>query len=68
VALLRHSLFRKRFPVPTALFAGGSRQWRSHPLSFRAIPGKPPAHVGTDFIIVQDGKITAVDLFLNELT
>jgi hypothetical protein len=30
-------------------------------------PGKPPAYAGTDFIIAQDGKITAIYLFFDEL-
>lgn len=30
-------------------------------------PGKPPAYAGTDFVIVRDGKITAVYLFFDEL-
>jgi hypothetical protein len=30
-------------------------------------PGKPPAYAGTDFIIVRDGKITAIYLFFDEL-
>jgi hypothetical protein len=30
-------------------------------------PGKPPVYAGTDFIIVRDGKITAIYLFFDEL-
>ncbi len=30
-------------------------------------PGKPPAYAGTDFVIAQDGKITAVYLFMDKL-
>ena len=40
---------------------GGRVRWVS------GIPGEPPAHAGTDFMIVRDGKIAAVYLFFDEL-
>ena len=30
-------------------------------------PGKPPAYAGTDVIVVRDGKIAALYMFLDEL-
>jgi hypothetical protein len=40
---------------------GGRVQWVS------GRPGEAPAYAGTDFIIVQDGRIAAVYLFFDKL-
>ena len=40
---------------------GGRVRWVS------GRPGEPPAYAGTDFIIVRDGRITAVYLFFDVL-
>jgi hypothetical protein len=47
------------FP-PEEVGDGGRVRWVS------GSPGKPPAYAGTDFIIVRDGKIAAVYLFVDE--
>jgi hypothetical protein len=46
---------------PEEMGDGGRVRWVS------GSPGKPPAYAGTDFIIVRDGKITAIYLFFDEL-
>ncbi|HVI87410.1 MAG TPA: nuclear transport factor 2 family protein [Dongiaceae bacterium] len=45
---------------PEEIGDGGRVRWVA------GIPGKPPAYAGTDFIIVRDGKISAVYLFFDE--
>jgi hypothetical protein len=46
---------------PEELGNGGRIQWVS------GRPGEAPAYAGTDFIIVQDGRIAAVYLFFDKL-
>ena len=46
---------------PEELGNGGRIQWTS------GRPGEAPSYAGTDFIIVRDGRIAAVYLFLDEL-
>jgi hypothetical protein len=46
---------------PEELGDGGRLKWVS------GRPGEPPAYAGTDFIIVRDGRIAAVYLFLDKL-
>ena len=46
---------------PEEMGDGGRVRWVS------GSPGKPPAYAGTDFMIVRDGKITAVYLFFDKL-
>ena len=46
---------------PEELGNGGRVQWVS------GRPGEPPAYAGTDFIIVRDGRIAALYLFLDKL-
>ena len=46
---------------PEVMGDGGRVRWVS------GSPGKPPTYAGTDFIIAQDSKITAVYLFFDEL-
>ena len=46
---------------PEELGNGGRIQWVS------GRPGEAPAYAGTDFIIVRDGRIAAVDLFFDKL-
>jgi SnoaL-like domain len=46
---------------PQELGNGGRIQWVS------GGPGEAPAYAGTDFIIVQDGRIAAVYLFFDKL-
>jgi hypothetical protein len=45
---------------PEELGNGGRLQWVS------GRPGEAPAYAGTDFIIVRDGRIAALYLFLNK--
>jgi hypothetical protein len=47
---------------PEELGNGGRVQWVS------SRPGEPPAYAGTDFIIVQDGRIAALYLFFDKLS
>jgi hypothetical protein len=47
---------------PEELGDGGRIQWVS------GRPGEAPTYAGTDFIIAQDGRITAVYLFFDKLT
>jgi hypothetical protein len=46
---------------PEELGKGGRVQWVS------GRPGEAPAYAGTDFIIVQDGRIAALYLFFDKL-
>ena len=46
---------------PEELGNGGRVQWVS------GRPGEAPAYAGTDFIIVQDGRIAALYLFFDKL-
>ncbi len=46
---------------PEELGNGGRIQWVS------GRPGEAPAYAGTDFIIVRDGRIAAVYLFIDKL-
>ena len=46
---------------PEELGNGGRVQWVS------SRPGEAPAYAGTDFIIVQDGRIAALYLFFDKL-
>src|SRR4051812_10082625 len=46
---------------PEELGNGGRIQWVS------GHPGEAPAYVGTDFIIVKDGRISALYLFFDKL-
>jgi hypothetical protein len=46
---------------PEELGNGGRVQWVS------GRPGEPPAYAGTDFIVVQDGRIAALYLFFDKL-
>jgi hypothetical protein len=46
---------------PEELGNGGRVQWVS------GRPGEAPAYAGTDFIIVQDGRIVALYLFFDKL-
>src|SRR5204863_273654 len=46
---------------PEELGNGGRVQWVS------GRPGEPPAYAGTDFIIVRDGRISALYLFFDKL-
>ena len=46
---------------PEELGNGGRLQWVS------GRPGEAPAYAGTDFIIVRDGRIAALYLFLDKL-
>ena len=46
---------------PEEVGNGGRIQWVS------GRPGEAPAYAGTDFIIVQDGRIVAVYLFFDKL-
>jgi hypothetical protein len=57
-----HPDFRYR-PIagPEELGNGGRIRWIS------GRPGEPPAYVGTDFIIAQNGRIVAVYLFFDKL-
>jgi SnoaL-like domain len=46
-------------PPETLHDAAGRLQWTS------GLPGKPAAYSGTDFIVVRDGRIAALYLFLD---
>ena len=46
---------------PEEVGNGGRIQWVS------GRPGEAPAYAGTDFIIAQDGRITAIYLFFDKL-
>ena len=47
--------------APEEIGDGGRVRWVSGTL------GKPPEYAGTDFIVVRDGKIGALYMFLDEL-
>lgn len=46
---------------PEELGDAGRVRWVS------GTPGKPPAYVGTDFLVARDGRIASVYLFFDEL-
>ncbi len=47
--------------APEEIGDGGRVRWVS------GTPGEPPEYAGTDFIIVRDGKIAALYMFLDDL-
>jgi hypothetical protein len=57
-----HPEFRYQpIAAPEEVGNGGRLRWVS------GCPDEPPAYAGTDFIIVRDGRITALYLFFDKL-